>query len=79
MRPATAVEEDGEVIVERSPAEIQLLCWLEDHRPELACSLDYCVTVDDMRKILNQHTGLDLAADVDRDEAFGRYLEALKR
>lgn len=67
------------MIVSRSLAETQLLCWLEDHKPELACSLDYCVTHDDMRKVLNEHTGLDIAADVDRDEAFGRYLEALRQ
>jgi hypothetical protein len=65
------------MIVERSIAETQLLCWLEDHKPELACSLDYCVTHDDMRKVLNAHTGLEIGPEDDREEAFRRYLKQL--
>ena len=65
------------MISDRSVAETRLLCWLEDHKPELACSLDYCLTVDDMRKVLNEHTGLEIGPEEDREVAFARYLKQL--
>ena len=59
-------------------AEAALLDWLSHNRPDLACALDYCATYEEMRKVLNHHTGIYVAQDEDREVAFRRYLQKLE-
>lgn len=58
--------------------ERALMAWLEKHRPAVACALDYCITHEEVRQLLNYHTGLDIALDTDCEEAFRRYLRAFE-
>lgn len=53
--------------------------WLAENRPAIACSLDYCVTEDEVRRLLNYHTGLDIPLDHEQEEAYRRYLLAFER
>jgi hypothetical protein len=59
--------------------EAALMEWLQQHKPAVACSMAYCVTDDEVRKLLNHHTGLQIEPHEESESAFRRYLQAFEK
>lgn len=58
--------------------ETALWQWVEKNDPLLYASLCYCCTADDMRRLLNEATGLAYLPGDDMENAFAGYLMALQ-
>lgn len=59
--------------------EADLVEWLRQHRPAIACGLDYCISAEEVRALLNQHSGLSIMPGDDAETAYRRYLQAFER
>lgn len=59
--------------------EDALMDWLEQHSPAIACALGYCNDLDEVRTLLNHHTGIEVQPDDETEDGYRRWLQAFER
>lgn len=59
--------------------EADFILWLREHRPLLACAVEYCCTAEEMRATLNAATGLAILPTDEIEPSLERWLDAIRR